>query len=35
MELKRFFCVNIGFLVGITIMFLLAMFEDKLIAIGQ
>jgi hypothetical protein len=35
MELKRFICVNIGFLVGITIMFLLAMFEDKLIAIGQ
>ncbi|CAF0781891.1 unnamed protein product [Adineta steineri] len=29
-ELKRFICVNIGFLVGIVIMFLLAIFEDKL-----
>ncbi|CAF3688233.1 unnamed protein product [Rotaria socialis] len=30
-KLKRFLVVNIGFLFGITIMFLLAIFEDKMI----
>lgn len=30
-EFKRFIVVNIGFLLGITIMFFLALFEDSLI----
>ena len=30
-ELKRFIVVNIGFLLGIAIMFFLALFEDSLI----
>jgi hypothetical protein len=30
-EFKRFILVNIGFLLGIVIMFLLALFEDSLI----
>ncbi|CAF2059868.1 unnamed protein product [Rotaria magnacalcarata] len=32
---RRFICVNIGFLIGIAIMFLLAIFEDKLIELGS
>ena len=34
-QFKRFICINIGFLVGILIMFLLAIFEDKLIDLGS
>ena len=34
-ELKRFILVNIGFLIGIAIMFVLAVFEDKLIDLGH
>ncbi len=34
-ELKRFILVNIGFLVGIVIMFILAIFEDTLVDLGH
>ena len=34
-ELKRFILVNIGFLGGIAILFILAIFEDKLVELGQ
>jgi hypothetical protein len=34
-ELKRFVLVNIGLLVGIVIMFILAIFEDKLVDLGK
>ncbi|CAF2862303.1 unnamed protein product [Rotaria sp. Silwood2] len=33
-ELKHFLVVNIGFLFGITIMFLLALFEDKILRLS-
>jgi hypothetical protein len=35
LELKRFILVNIGFLVGIAIMFILAIFEDQLVDSGR
>jgi hypothetical protein len=34
-RLKRFICVNIGFLTGIAIMFVLVIFEEKLVELGQ
>ncbi len=34
-ELKRFICINIGFLIGIAIMFILAIFEERLIELGS
>ncbi|CAF0849164.1 unnamed protein product [Rotaria sordida] len=34
-QFRRFICVNIGFLIGVIIMFLLAVFEDKIIGLGS
>ncbi|CAF3948376.1 unnamed protein product [Rotaria sp. Silwood2] len=34
-QFRRFICVNMGFLIGVAIMFLLAVFEDKIVGLGS